>query len=46
MATNFSFGISLDEGQPWLPGQSLVPSLEWLRVYVGGVVARFDRFFV
>jgi hypothetical protein len=45
MQTQFVFGIALAEGQPWLTGQSLIPALEWLRVYTGGVVASFDRFF-
>jgi hypothetical protein len=44
MTTNFDFGVALAEGPVWLPGQPLFPALEWLRVYTGGVVARFDRF--
>jgi hypothetical protein len=42
--TNFAFGIALGEGEP-LAGKPLIPALEWLRVYTGGIVARFDRFF-
>jgi hypothetical protein len=42
--TQFAFGIALGEGEP-LAGLPLFPALEWLRVYTGGVVARFDEFF-
>ena len=44
MKTNFGFGIAFGEGEP-LAGRSVLPELEWLRVYTGGVVARFDQFF-
>ncbi|HZQ02510.1 MAG TPA: hypothetical protein VFA88_00660 [Gaiellaceae bacterium] len=42
--THFSFGIAFGEGEP-AAGQSVLAMLEVLRVYVGSVIARFERFF-
>jgi hypothetical protein len=44
MQTNFVFDVALTEGV--LQGHPLMARLESLRTYIGGVVARFDRFFV
>jgi hypothetical protein len=44
METHFAFGMAFGQGEP-LAGRSVIPELEWLRVYTGGVLARFDEFF-
>ncbi len=43
--TNFLFDIAFGEGVIPLQGHPLMVRLEGLATYVGGAVARFDRFF-
>lgn len=43
METQFEFGIALGKGEPG-EGQPALSVLEYLRSYVGGVVARFEQF--
>jgi hypothetical protein len=44
METQFEFGIAMGEGEPG-EGTPALSLLEYLRSYVGGVVARFEQFF-
>jgi hypothetical protein len=43
--TNFVFQITFGQAEGRLAGTPVLPFLEGLRTYTGGVVARFDRFF-
>ncbi len=43
--TQFAFDITFGETEPPLAGEPVMRTLQSLSDYVGGVVARFDRFF-
>lgn len=45
MKTEFAFDVTFGEGKPPISGRPVMGTLHDLLVYVGGVVARFDRFF-